>query len=220
MIKKYAILTLILSLITTPTFTIIPENISKTINFFQDTKKSIFQRFMEYLQEKTGLSYAQEKEKRNQEDCFVEYNQELFQQRMSREIVIQHFKKVHSKNDRKKVCLNMLQEFKNLSPEKQIMMDNLHTTGIKEIFREYYNFLTDEQLFDGLGNYDPAYKLIISEIRKKFYSQEPNIIEIIKLFALLGHNNAQKQLVEIMNSYANNHILKYCQECQQKNNWS
>ena len=114
----------------------------------------------------------------------------------------------------------MLQEFKNLSPEKQIMMDNLHTTGIKEIFREYYNFLTDEQLFDGLGNYDPAYKLIISEIRKKFYSQEPNIIEIIKLFALLGHNNAQKQLVEIMNSYANNHILKYCQECQQKNNWS
>ena len=84
MTKKYAVLTLILSLITTQTFTIIPENISKTFSFFQDTKKSFFQRVMQYLQEKTGLSYAEEKEKRNQKDYFVEFNLQLIKEAEAR----------------------------------------------------------------------------------------------------------------------------------------
>jgi len=104
MIKKYAILTLILSLITTQSCGIIPESVSKNFSFFQDTKKSFFQRVMQYLQEKTGLSYAEEKEKRNQKDYFVEFNLQLIKEAEARNNSFLQ----KSPGEQEKICKNML----------------------------------------------------------------------------------------------------------------
>jgi len=132
MTKKYAVLTLILSLITTQTFTIIPENISKTFSFFQDTKKSIFQRFMEYLQEKTGLSYAQEKEKRNQEDYFVKFNLQLIKKAEARNNSFLQ----KSTEDKKKLCKNILKADGSFQKDLNLIWESLENT--EEDLRNFY----------------------------------------------------------------------------------
>lgn len=256
MIKKYAILTLILSLITTTTFPIIPESVSKAFAFFQDTRKSISQIILEFVREKvqnTGC-YLYEGEKvntesnvngellnrefpkdRNQEDYFVEYNLRLFDDRARKDL------NKMPVEEKRSACLDSLKDYQG---DEKIRVDEYCKSSedfarqeLKLIYNQIDSYVKEQNtLFcelrkknipEGEFNFALAtieHRVFPGGIDKILYSKKPDIIEILKQImksisdpvVTKGWNDKFKN---IYLSYVKSKLIKYCQECQKKNNW-